>query len=185
MNRTACTLAILALVGTAAQAADPTAALSRTFIEYTGNGPIGNDNIQDDKNFYWFYESSGTWMGQQVKSWFLFWDPKASLSVNGSVSFDANILFVLDTKATLIASAAFGKAGVTYDYSSSAVGLETTDMANTSFGGAMLSLAGSGWTASNPGDHIRVLTAIPEPGTYALLIAGLGVLGLVARRRRA
>lgn len=27
--------------------------------------------------------------------------------------------------------------------------------------------------------------AIPEPGTYALLLAGLGVLGFVARRRRA
>ena len=28
-------------------------------------------------------------------------------------------------------------------------------------------------------------TAVPEPGTYALLIAGLGVVGVVVRRRRA
>jgi hypothetical protein len=29
------------------------------------------------------------------------------------------------------------------------------------------------------------VTAVPEPQTYALLLAGLGVMGLVARRRRA
>lgn len=33
--------------------------------------------------------------------------------------------------------------------------------------------------------HNSFTAAIPEPSTYAMLIAGLGVLGLVARRRRA
>ena len=28
------------------------------------------------------------------------------------------------------------------------------------------------------------VTAIPEPGTYAMLLAGLGVIGFVANRRR-
>ncbi|MFN0182427.1 MAG: PEP-CTERM sorting domain-containing protein [Aquabacterium sp.] len=184
MKRTAFALAALALTGGAAHAADPTAVLSRTFTEYTGVGPIGNDNVQDNANFYWFYESTGTWMGQQVKSWFLFWDPRSSLSVDGSVTFDSNILFVHDTRTSLIATAAFGKVGVTYDYSDAAVGLESADQANTSFGGATLTLANTGWTASNPGDHIRVMTAVPEPGTYALLLAGLGVVALVSRRRK-
>lgn len=32
---------------------------------------------------------------------------------------------------------------------------------------------------------VRLTTAIPEPETYALLLAGIGALGFVARRRRA
>jgi hypothetical protein len=33
-------------------------------------------------------------------------------------------------------------------------------------------------------DDVRVAVAIPEPGTYALLLAGLGLMGFVVRRRR-
>ena len=36
--------------------------------------------------------------------------------------------------------------------------------------------------AVRPGDVVAV---IPEPETYALLLAGLGALGVVARRRKA
>lgn len=44
-------------------------------------------------------------------------------------------------------------------------------------------------TALNPAGAVRgqliEVTAVPEPSTYAMLLAGLGVVGLVARRRRA
>ena len=44
-------------------------------------------------------------------------------------------------------------------------------------------------TATFGGGEVRgqliQVTAVPEPSTYAMLLAGLGVLGLVARRRRA
>jgi hypothetical protein len=33
-------------------------------------------------------------------------------------------------------------------------------------------------------DSIKVTSPVPEPETYALLLAGLGVMGFIARRRR-
>ena len=43
-----------------------------------------------------------------------------------------------------------------------------------------------GWqSCSNQSDYtLSSVTAVPEPGTYAMLLAGLGVFGLVGRRRR-
>jgi opacity protein-like surface antigen len=173
--------AALVASASAFAAADPIANLSRPFAEYVGAGPIGNNNLNVG-TFYWMHESTGTWMGQDVNSWFLIWDPYSN-GVKGTIDFDGAILGVMDERAELIATAGFGKSGVAYDYSRAAVGLEATDRANTSFSGEVLSLA---WNASNPGDHARVFTAapVPEPQTYALMLAGLVAVGFMARRRR-
>jgi hypothetical protein len=43
---------------------------------------------------------------------------------------------------------------------------------------------GSGATADSLTLNITATASVPEPETYAMLLAGLGVLGAVARRQR-
>lgn len=175
------TAAAVALFAGQALAAAPTASLNRSWSEYAGSQPVGNNKVQSNNSAYWVQEGTGTWMGQAVQSWLVFWDPRSASQLKGSISFDQQILFVHDDQNELLATAAFGKAGLTYDYSNKLVGLEAADKAQTSWADSTLTLK---WNAGNPGDHIRIMTAVPEPQTYAMLAAGLLALGFVARRRR-
>ena len=43
---------------------------------------------------------------------------------------------------------------------------------------------GSGFTINNGGGDLNFAAPIPEPETYALMMAGLGMLGFMARRRK-
>jgi len=176
-------IAAVALAGAATAAmAAPTASLDTSFEEYTGTGPIGHDNLNTD-GVYWFYEGSGVFEGQQVDSWFVFYDPKAYSTVTGTIDFGADIVALTGARDDLIATQGFAKPGVTYDYGNIATGLEPYDIAHTTFEGSTLSLY---WHAVNPGDHLRVFTtAVPEPETYALMLAGLVAVGAIARRRKA
>ena len=180
-------LGLLALATQAAHAADPTAVLAApdSFVHYAGTGPVGNNNLNQPNKLFWMHESTGIWQGHSVDSWFVFFDPDATdTRVRGTITFDHDILFVHDDQSELVATASFGKPGVTYDYSRVAIGLEANDKARTSFAAHTLAL---NWTAAAPGDHIRVMTvgAVPEPSTYALLAGGLFAVGFVARRRKA
>lgn len=158
----------------------PTASLDVAFTEFTGS-ILGADTINDDINFYWVYEGSGTWQGQQVDSWLLMWDPLDKLVATGTVTFSQPIYRVLGSQAALMATSGFEKPGVSYDYSNPAIGLEFSEREATTFAGGTLSLS---WNAGQPGDFARILTtAVPEPSSWAMLLGGLAAVGFMARRR--
>ncbi len=56
------------------------------------------------------------------------------------------------------------------------------------FGDYLLNGQGQDWNISlvglNAGDTFSIMVAVPEPEQYAMLLAGLGVIGAVARRRK-
>lgn len=160
----------------------PVGALNVGLAEFSGSGTIGNNNLNDSSNLVWIYEGTGTWMGETVQSWFLAWDPLQESTVTGTVTFSQPVVAVLGTRTLLLGSAYLGKPSVTYDYSNLAVGLDFGDTINTSFSGNVLSLS---WTSAVPGDHARILTQVPEPGTWALMLGGLVAVSSLMRRRNA
>lgn len=158
--------------------------LPGNFMQYTGQGGtvLGTGDIDITKTF-WLYEKRGTYSGQSVDSWLVFWDPAppGSPRAHGTVSWDQSILNVFSTRNDLMTTGALGfeRAGYTYNYTTY-VGIEASQGDSVSFLGKTMTLD---FTASDPGDYVRVFTAVPEPGTYAQLAAGLWVIGWMARRR--
>jgi len=67
------------------------------------------------------------------------------------------------------------------------------NVASTAFVNAITSLSrfgaagapGSGFTVNNGGGNLNFAAPVPEPQTYALMLAGLGMVGWAASRRRA
>ncbi len=99
----------------------------------------------------------------------------------GSATFGGKVIGIINTRTGLIATSAtsaFGKTGVTYN-APAAVGTEAGDV--VTFSGNSISF---NITGSNPGDSFRVLTAVPEPSTWMMLLFGFGVAGFALRRRR-
>jgi hypothetical protein len=156
-----------------------------SFAEYAGSGPVGEGFV--DTPFTVFYIDEKVADG--FKSWYLFFDPGTrTQEVLATIHFDRPIAAVLTTKADLDASnAAYGSSSVTYG-TSRFIGLEACatryvfcDMVSWAPGGQDLNLDLS---ALDPGDHIRVLVAVPEPANHLLFVSGLAGLALVRRRRR-
>jgi len=146
-----------------------------TFVELTPPLPnpygpansVGNDNFQSP-NLYGFNESQNILItkaltvnvgtspipvGTVVASHYIFFDPGPSQQVIGEVDFDANVLGILTSTTTLAATDFLAQTGVNY-LNPTARGLEAGDSATIS-GPRQVHV---NFTASSPGDYIRVLT---------------------------
>ncbi len=168
------------------------------FIILTPPFAVGEDNQQNNTALYAFNERQGVVLpaaltldlggtiaaGTRVSSHGVVFDPVASRSVIGYVTFDRPILGIIwDTDGLTATDGLLGLPTITYN-SPPLRGLETRDIPGTSFVGNKLFI--DDWDARTPGDNIRVITAVvPEPVTWAMLIAGFGLVGHAARRQRA
>lgn len=178
-------LALIALLCAGGSAhADPTAAglpAGFTFSEYTGTAPVGSGQVDSSGHLYFLDEKT---VGG-VKSWYIFFDPARAQGITATITFDMPIVDVLRTRPTLDASnPTYGididGDGVFDDYTSSLlIAPEPGDTTTFAIGSNTLTID---WLTVDPGDHIRVLTAVPEPGTFALLATGLAALGWSSRR---
>lgn len=98
------------------------------------------------------------------------------------LSQTADMVNIFDGSANLVASVAFGTDGgtpvSTFD---NAAGLNNATLTQKSVAGVNGAfVSNSGLELGSPG----VITAVPEPATCAMMLAGLGLLGFAGRRRR-
>ncbi|MFZ4689996.1 MAG: PEPxxWA-CTERM sorting domain-containing protein [Polymorphobacter sp.] len=118
--------------------------------------------------------------GTGVNSHLIFADPAAAGTniASGSITFRTKIRGVILLRSNLLASnATFNNGLTTYG---TMQGTEASDI--LSFNGNVLNY--SFFNSAATTDMIRVLTAVPEPQTWAMLVAGFGLIGVAARRRK-
>lgn len=179
--------------------------LSVPFTESNPDNTVGNDTF-NDLNLYGFDEgqninilndlnvevladgmggSSGAGViaaGTVVASHYIFFDPLNFVSQIGTVTFDSDILGILTSVGSLNASDSLLNTGVTY-LNPALRGLESGD--NVSI--LSLKMIEVDWSASTPGDYVRVLTAfspsaVPVPA--AIWLFGSAIVGLIGLKRR-
>lgn len=180
MSRTARSLLLLAVLSAPALA-QPTASLPAgfTFVDWltVNNAAVGAGDVDDSNVVYFLRERQ---IGD-LQSWLIFFDPNGAQSVEGTVTFASPITDIFTSTADVTVNSAAYQLTPTVTYATHPnTGLESVDAA--SFTGNVVTFT---FTANDPGDHIRVLTVVPEPSTYALLATGLAALTLALRRRRA
>ena len=119
-----------------------------------------------------------TWFGANAPAGFAIGNYAGS-GIGLSTGGDAINIF--DGTGALQASVTFGAStrGQTFD---NAAGLNATLVSQLSSVGS--NGAFTSFTAGEIGSPGTIAAAVPEPETYAMLLAGLGLVGAIARRRR-
>lgn len=163
---------------------------------------VGNNNF-DTNNLYIFDERQNFKLladltldvggtiaaGTYVSSHLVLFDPLRPATVKGTVSFDQAILGIARKDATLKATNFLGAPSVTYN-TPALFGLEPGEDFLTIGKPDANSVKINNLKAGLLGDMFRVFTlgteptAVPEPSTWAMMIAGFGAVGFALRRRR-
>jgi hypothetical protein len=128
--------------------------------------------------------------GTRVNSHLIILDPTdgaGSRSATGSVTFNGKILgYIVHTTnrngATFGETNFLGAPGTTYgdlhpSLEGSIDGFSIGGSGNKTLTFGMIS-------ARNVGDYVRVITGVPEPRSWAMMLAGFGMVGFGMRRRR-
>jgi len=129
--------------------------------------------------------------GTEVSSHLIILDPTdgpGSRSATGHVTFNAKILgYIVHTSgrggANFPASNFLGAPGTTYGPLHPS--LEGSPDGFSIGGSGNKTLFFSMASSRNVGDYIRVITGVPEPRSWAMMLAGFGLVGFSMRRRRA
>lgn len=120
-------------------------------------------------------------LGTTVSSYYVDFDPVANSTVTGTVTFDQQVLGIIDLTAGLNGTnSLFGNSSTTY-FTGALAGFEAGDIATISGNTVSFNLS-----ANTPGDAFRVITAaaVPEPATWSMFIGGFGLVGAAMRRKK-
>ncbi len=151
-----------------------------TFAEFAGGAgsePVGIGRVDSDTLFFIDEKQK-----DGIKSWYVFFDPACKGTVDAEITFSSAITGFITTRSELESTTAtYGKYGVDYEFVKH-TGLERKDYIKQ-LDEHTLHIH---WKAGDPGDHVRVWTtayAVPEPQTYAMLMAGLILVAGMAKRQ--
>lgn len=150
---------------------------------YVGVSPLGVGAVDVDARLYFVREQR---IGH-VQSWLLFFDPRRPARLVGTIDFGQPILGVLTGSAELLQSQSrwgidIDVDGLFDDYGAArAMGLESQDRVDWLAGDSWLTLD---WVASDPGDMVRVFSAVPEPASWTLAALALAAAAAARSRRR-
>ncbi|OYQ31288.1 hypothetical protein CHU93_04395 [Sandarakinorhabdus cyanobacteriorum] len=128
--------------------------------------------------------------GTTVNSHLIILDPAGIQSRNatGSVTFNGRILGIIlhDTGRAganfVSTNGIFGAQGTTYGTLHS--GLDGAPDAYSIGGAGNKTLTFTVSSTALVGDYVRVITAVPEPRSWAMILTGFGMVGFGLRRRR-